>query len=87
MFISFTNTVALSPTEQPCKSPSFLWLQPLIHVVSFSDVKPQLSDSNDANLVIKQGRHPVVEKALRDRPFVANDTVRYPRLYIIAYPT
>jgi len=41
--------------------------------VNNSYVRPELNDSDE--ITIKQGRHPVVERALSDTSFIPNDTV------------
>lgn len=43
----------------------------LIHF--FADVKPNVSEHG--NMVIKNGRHPLVERVMKDQAYVANDTV------------
>jgi DNA mismatch repair ATPase MutS len=45
----------------------------LTAVLATIDVKPRVSE--DGSLVIKGGRHPLVEKAMKDQAFVSNSTV------------
>jgi DNA mismatch repair protein MutS len=50
-------------------------------------VRPMIED--DASIVIKEGRHPVVERALESSPFIANDTFlndRENRMLLITGP-
>jgi hypothetical protein len=42
-------------------------------MLTLIDVKPRVSA--DGSLVIKDGRHPLVEKAMKDQAFVSNSTV------------
>nr|CCA15663.1 DNA mismatch repair protein mutS putative [Albugo laibachii Nc14]CCA16273.1 DNA mismatch repair protein mutS putative [Albugo laibachii Nc14] len=69
MLLSFTNMIALSPVEKPCKPSQCHFLQNLSALCI--DTRPVIFERG--NLVIKQGRHPLVERSIRERDYVAND--------------
>ncbi|KAJ8571458.1 hypothetical protein ON010_g5378 [Phytophthora cinnamomi] len=75
MLLSFVNVVALSPPDQPCKTiiAAFVFHDALPYCGGrFVDTKPTVTEHG--NLVIKKGRHPLVERVMKDRAYIPSDT-------------
>ncbi|KAI9921240.1 hypothetical protein PsorP6_002121 [Peronosclerospora sorghi] len=75
MLLSFVNVVALSPPDQPC---NIFALKDIADGIShkavhlkFVDTRPTVTEHG--NLIIKKGRHPLVER-VRDQAYIPSDT-------------
>ncbi|KUF80020.1 MutS protein 4 [Phytophthora nicotianae] len=76
MLLSFVNVVALSPPDQPCKPIAVEscsnYISQLSMAFAYADTRPIVTEHG--NMIIKKGRHPLVERVLKDRAYIPSDS-------------